>query len=828
MKKTSVLLLVLVASLLVVACPPPGSDDSEDPGNPGSGSGSTLPEQAYNVTAVETTDGFDEAVAEITWDGDPNDGSYSVVIDTVTPHGEPPMEEWPFSVSGSQFSFGDYGDYYFWVVPMDADSCLHYELETAANSGDPVTYEDPSASLPPIDDPVIVLETDSGLAVADGGKVGIGDPVGIIPDLPPAEHADAGIRFEYSTDDYNWFFATTTEKMGVGTNLGTHTVYARYWNTNTEQIADGSSKVSAAFEIIETDTPTITSLVDANSVPISAGDRTAVSVTLTAGKPTTDTGSGTFQYTLDNEATWSDFSAGNQHVFSANPGTEILFDGSIRFIGSVTSYSTAFPSFTIDKKAPVFTEPTVTAADLAIDVDWTKPADTDLESIIIETSPASSGSYTEWAAYSGVIPASNTDSIATTETIDIRVTATDTAGNSTTHTFTNQTPNTSLANLFVTPGGTGQGGSWSSSAGDLQEAIELAEDLGIPEVWVMAGTYKPASRPNLSGAPDSPEFYHFSLRNGVTVIGGFDGTEVSNIPTYGRDATILSGDFPNIPSLSDDAYHVFFHPGLGLDQTAVLKNVTITKGAADIYSHLGLHTYGGGMYNSYSSPLLIDCSFIGNEAEASGGAMYNNASHPHLINCYFEDNFTSGNVSENGGAAVHNFASMPVFINTIFLDNHADLGNGGCIYNRAGSGSYFYNCTFHGNTARSGASHGQAVYNLQSNPYFYNNIIWNTKGGDTSPIYNDSSIPTEGSNLIYSGTGPAPADDIFVSTDPVDATDLMLKISSAAIGAGTASDLPADDFDIDDDLNTAENIPYDFGGNAREQSTSVDLGAWEF
>ena len=389
------ILLALFASLLLVACPEAGTTDPGDPG------GSTLPEKASNVTAVETMDAYDDAVAEITWDGNPNDGAYSVVIDTVSPHGTPPMMEMPDSTSGTQYTFPDYGDYYFWIVPTDVESSLHYDLETAANDGDPVSYVD---STVPIGDPQLTLETDSGLSVP---ATGTSEAIYIVPDYPDSAYLAKGIEFRYRIVDGSWVTAYSAERLFLTADVGDYTVEVRFWDTSLGQLADGSSTVSETFTILDTTAPVITSMTDSESTEIGSGDVTSMDVTLSAEKPASASAGGTFEYTLDGGASWSAFSNGTQHIFTGTDNQETLYEGAIRYIGIVTSDETVFPSFTIDKKAPVFTEPTVSSADLAVEVSWTSPADSDLQSIAIETSAASAGSWETFATYtSGSIPAS--------------------------------------------------------------------------------------------------------------------------------------------------------------------------------------------------------------------------------------------------------------------------------------------------------------------------------------------------------------------------------------------------------------------------------------
>jgi len=42
---------------------------------------------------------------------------------------------------------------------------------------------------------------------------------------------------------------------------------------------------------------------------------------------------------------------------------------------------------------------------------------------------------------------------------------------------------------YVKPNGTGDGTSWSTASGTLQEMIDMVADSGGGEVWVAAGTY---------------------------------------------------------------------------------------------------------------------------------------------------------------------------------------------------------------------------------------------------------------------------------------------------------------------------------------------------
>ncbi|MGC9312074.1 MAG: hypothetical protein ACP5IA_05240, partial [Sediminispirochaetaceae bacterium] len=755
--------IIILLMFAGIGCQQPGTGDPTGGDDGGDGGGIPIdPEYPLNVSAVLTVS-ESEAYVTISWDGDPHDGSYSVVWGSDSTYGNQAARiDDAASPAQCSLVLGEYGTYYFWVACVDPDGEMIDGWESAAdqNSSDPITY---SETPPPVGAPELIVQTDAGLRISNGDNVKTGTGVGIVPDIPDSIYADVEYQYKLNTGSfaapspYNNDYHGLT--YGSGTSGQVVSLSAQYYNTSTGLVEDGSP-VSMSFTYIDMDGPEIVSINDTDGNPVDAGDRTNLDVIVTAVKPDTAGSGGIFQYSLDGGSSWTAFNevqGAGTHTFSPAAGSTLdCTNLQIQYYLDTDTFGpTAVNYFTIDKDAPDFpsspNDPAASGDKISIKVSWYAPADSDLESVsIMKRIPAGSGEYTEAVTYSGVdIPSGSPNEyyVAAAEEADIKLIAADDVGNTNSVELLGITPDTNVNNLFVTPGGTGLGGSWQSGIGDLQEAIEYAYDNGIPEVWVLAGTYKPSSTPNLSSPPPGSEFYHYSLRNGVTVIGGFAGTETTSDPVGGT--TTLSGYYSGTFGY-DDTYHVFYHPsGTGLNNSAVLKNVTISGGDADISSVSGDHSRGGGMFNSYSSPLLIDCMFSGNSTEVSGGGMYNDHSSPHLINCMFVDNTTTGSFSEEGGAGVHNtYLSTPVFINTIFSDNKA-FANGGGVYNKSGSAASFHNCTFHGNTANFGSSHGQAVYNQQSDPFFYNNLIWNTKGVDSSPVYNNSSLPTMGSNLIY-------------------------------------------------------------------------------
>ena len=227
--------------------------------------------------------------------------------------------------------------------------------------------------------------------------------------------------------------------------------------------------------------------------------------------------------------------------------------------------------------------------------------------------------------------------------------------------------------VYVRPtaAGLGDGSSWENAFGDLQDAIEDAVMKSKTQVLVLQGTYTPKSQVN-SDTGTGDRAFHFALRDGITVIGGFRGDEIANTPDLVQSATILSGVLEG----GDNVYHVFFHAtSTAVDNTAVLKNVTISGGKAD---GAGVNRQGGGMHNDTSNPTLANVSFTNNTG-SQGGGMYNNNSSPNLTDVSFSDN-----QADFGGGTFNSFSSSPSLTNVSFTGNTV-TNNGGGIYNSSTS-----------------------------------------------------------------------------------------------------------------------------------------------
>jgi hypothetical protein len=156
----------------------------------------------------------------------------------------------------------------------------------------------------------------------------------------------------------------------------------------------------------------------------------------------------------------------------------------------------------------------------------------------------------------------------------------------------------------------------------------------------------------------------------------------------------------------------------------IIEGFTITN---------GYNSFGGGMYNSSSSPTLTDCTFTINNAEEGGGMCNDSSSSPTLTNCTFTAN-TAGN--RGGGMYNSHNNSNPTLTDCSFTNNNANYGGG--MYNHEGSPT-LTDCTFTINNAYNGGgiyNHNES-YSTLTNCTLCSNTVnqifgnWTDEGGNT-------------------------------------------------------------------------------------------------
>ena len=391
----------------------------------------------------------------------------------------------------------------------------------------------------------------------------------------------------------------------------------------------------------------------------------------------------------------------------------------------------------------------------------------------------------------------------------------------------------------------GTGDSWDQAYDNVQSALTYATMVGGQncEVWVAQGFYYPTVYQSGSDRTAS-----FVIPSGLKFYGGFNGTETSlsqrTSPAF--YITALSGAI-NGSGDSDNSYNVVTADGCS--NSTVIDGFSIVRGYAS-GNHGTNNEFGGGMRIISGSPVVRNCKFISNSAEAAGAGVYvDGFSLPTFTNCLFYKNSAYNGV----GGAVASAGTLNVrFANCQFLGNYA-VGNGGaCDFGGYGE---LNNCLFSGNTASCQCGYGGAIYahgtgdtltmrnctishntcggsyggvaiRNNGNITFANCITW----GNTdafSPPFNANLYVEPGSTISLSFStiqgapgsagldpqfnNPAGPDGLYGTTDD----DCRLKLNSPCIDAGDNSNAPADITDINQNGNFVEANPYDLDGNAR-------------
>ena len=400
--------------------------------------------------------------------------------------------------------------------------------------------------------------------------------------------------------------------------------------------------------------------------------------------------------------------------------------------------------------------------------------------------------------------------------------------------------------------GLNNGTSWKDAYLNLQRAINESEDDS--EIWVAKGTYRPGGFPNesidipLDTDPLYPRYRHFTLRNKISIYGGFAGNEgARDQRDIEKNKTILSGDMDDDGQYSEnDLLHVIANTNL--DSSAILDGFIITGGNADLdksgdKDHHEQH--GGGMYNHYSVDAEIyNCRFVRNYAVISGGGMENRQSGLYLENCVFENN-----VAFKGGG-MNNSNSSPRAYRTKFRNNATiKEGYGGGVFNDDTSRGFFNECSFSGNTSEDGAAmsnnvfsdvrisdcifenntaerNGGAITNSESNPVIWFSVFKGNKsvaGGGAIENYSDSEPKIVGCTFFNNEvTGDIGDGGAILSTTGKPVIVSSAFYDNSAPGGGAVSNRDTNCYIINSTFihNTADPA-YGYGGAIYNQTNST-------
>lgn len=301
-------------------------------------------------------------------------------------------------------------------------------------------------------------------------------------------------------------------------------------------------------------------------------------------------------------------------------------------------------------------------------------------------------------------------------------------------------------------GGLQNGDSWANAYSDLQAALATAQ-YG-DEIWVAAGTYYPTTTLERE--------ISFHLRNGVRLLGGFNGTEqfsTQRNPAF--NITGLSGNIGGLSTIFDNSFHVL--RGKGLDGNTLTDGFVISDGQSDGVNTNPSDDYGGGLYligsvtQANSRPVFSNCLFKNNHAGGAGGAVFigfrdlddpsmaESLVNPVFKQCTFDQNDTGvygGAIFKEGPTGM---ADTFLLADCLFTNNYAfALDGGGIYFARPGQSNInITRCHFEGNKTQGGQGGG---FSLPSS----------SPGGYTTSLVLDSCIfrnntATEGGGFFYDG-----------------------------------------------------------------------------
>jgi predicted outer membrane repeat protein len=376
-----------------------------------------------------------------------------------------------------------------------------------------------------------------------------------------------------------------------------------------------------------------------------------------------------------------------------------------------------------------------------------------------------------------------------------------------------------------TPTGTGDCLSWANACA-LYQALSISQSSD--EIWAAAGVHKPL----FSGTNRNTAFF---LKTGVSVYGGFVGTETSRSQRNSNPAannTVLSGDrlgndalnlstysldLYNHSSRQDNSFHVVYADNV---YNVTLDGFTIRGGNANNTSSNPFYL-GGGLFARFSTLTLTNLLLRDNSAYY-GGALF-------LYRYYTTDsrleNVTISHNSAIYGGAIYTERSAPQVVSAVIAYNYA-AGTGGALVHVATSGPRLTNVTLAAN--RSGGPCG-IMETIQGGTTVVNSILW----GNSSPgslICNNGGSTTSISHSIvqggYAGVNNLNLDPQFVDLDGVDNLggtpddNLRPLAGSPVLNSGNNSHL------VPPSLNPP--AATDLDGRPRILEATVDRGAYEY
>lgn len=315
--------------------------------------------------------------------------------------------------------------------------------------------------------------------------------------------------------------------------------------------------------------------------------------------------------------------------------------------------------------------------------------------------------------------------------------------------------------------GTNTGNSWANAYNDLQDA--LASATSGYEVWVAQGVYKPTSSSDVTIA--------FEVPGGVTLLGGFEGTESRAVDrNWAQNETVLSGDIGVLGQSNDNS------------RTIIRIVNQLGETVIDGFRILGAN---GGSADFNATPLSVQsCELV------------------RVLNCQFINNVAAQ------AAGIRALASELFVANCLFTQNTFSTQG---VINVTNSGSAtIEHCTFASNTTTGTVSIGAVNAGLGSSLTLTNCIMWEN---GTSEANNTQAGVRIARNCLYDVWVARP-DDVLENN--IEGEDPLFADAGAfdfRLGAGSPAANTGRFTELSDGL--------DLNGNVRTFGTKPDMGCFE-
>ncbi len=242
-----------------------------------------------------------------------------------------------------------------------------------------------------------------------------------------------------------------------------------------------------------------------------------------------------------------------------------------------------------------------------------------------------------------------------------------------------------------------------------------------------AGMYNENSSPSLTNVI----FSNNESQYGGGMYNDSSSPTLTAVIFNGNTAIYQGGGMANYYNSSPTLTDVTFSGNSGGRGGGIYNDSSSPTLTAVIFNGNTATGFGGGMANYYNSnPILTDVTFIENTS-SWGGGMFNTGSSPTLNAVTFSGNSVyirpdSGGHDGWGGGMANYHSANPSLTNVTFSANYAEVGGGG-MYNEEVSNPQLTNVTFFGNSAEVA---GGGIYNNAlngtngSNPELTNTIVW--------------------------------------------------------------------------------------------------------